>query len=431
MESQKIALAANLGNTAEPVIKALETAASEGALTLYVAYGRAIAAQERTPFNEAHKISERARELGVNCRVSELPTPQEFEGSFKFYQDLMNEVQRDKPDRVIIDVTGGTKVMSAALVHAALTTDWDAEIIFEYVGGQRESNGRFTAGGEELIRDNGIVTKKRITEVLLSTRQQEYARALLLARNLPAHGKAGFLKKAVEIFWRWDNFHYDEADPLLREIAAQAELLVDDKQFQKIADTILRLKRVCGKIKLALNNLRQLEERDTAPFNPVAFEGWLTVLGDTIANSRRRLASDPVDCVLRCYRAIEVAAQIAICRLGINPWKPDWKKLEKVKLDAYLLRIRNQEPPRQLSLDNGIKLIEVLTSPLGQDVNRDIRNIMGARNLSYLEHGYNKADKETARSSLEKVERMSGILLSKANIEDDPLAFAYKMRLEA
>ncbi len=166
-------------------------------------------------------------------------------------------------------------------------------------------------------------------------------------------------------------------------------------------------------------------------FNHDALEGWIAILGDTIANARRRSQTDPVDCVLRCYRAIEVATQIAVVKLGVNPWKPDWGKMGEEKLAAYLSKIYSQEPPRQVSLDLGIKLIETLTSPLLEEVNKDIRTIMSARNFSYLEHGYDKVSEHMARSLMTKMEKATAVLLSKADIKDEPLVIADQLRIEA
>lgn len=429
MESLNIALVANVGTTAEPVLKALETAAGEGALTLFLAYGQAISDQERTPFSVTNTVSERAKQLGANCRIYELDTPEEFEGCFKFYQHLIDDVSRYQPDKVIVDITGGTKVMAAAMTHAAITQQWGAEVVFEYVGGLRDTNGRV----REMVlkRDQGIITLERTIAVLDSIRQQEFARAAFLADSLPRHGKEGFLKRSADIFWHWDNFHYEETAQLMDEAASQAKVLIDDRQFQKIADTVLRLQKVCGRIKLATAALRQLKDNGSTSLGQDALEGWIAILGDTITNARRRVETDPVDCVLRCYRAVEVATQITVFKLGVNLWKPDWKKLGEEKLAAYLSEIHSQEPPRQVSLDTGIKLIETLTSPLPEEINRDIRTIMSARNFSYLEHGYDKVSEHMARSLMTKMEKATTVLLSKADIKDEPLVIADQLRIEA
>ncbi len=333
------------------------------------------------------------------------------------------------PDRVIVDITGGTKVMAAAMIHAALTQQWGTEVIFEYVGGPRDTNGRV----KEMVlqRDKGIITQERIVAVLDSIRQHEFAHAAFLADSLRRHGKAGFLRKAADLFWRWDNFHYEETAQLIDEIASQAKVLIDDEQFRKIADTILRLQKVSSRIELAIGTLRQMKNEVTMPLSQAALEGWIAILGDTIANARRRAQTDPVDCVLRCYRAVEEATQIAIFTLGINPWKPDWKIMGEEKLATYLSKIHGTTPPRQVSLDSGIKLIETLTSPLTEEVNKDVKTIMSARNFSYLEHGYDKVSEHTVSSVMTKMEKATAVLLSKSDIKDDPLIIADQLRIEA
>ncbi len=105
MESLQTVLVANLGTTPEPILKVLEVAAIEGNLTLFLAYGKKIMDQEMPPVAIAERISERAKQLGVTCLTCELDTPEEFEGSFAFYQGLMETVSSQKPERVIIDVT--------------------------------------------------------------------------------------------------------------------------------------------------------------------------------------------------------------------------------------------------------------------------------------------------------------------------------------
>ena len=425
----KTALITNLGTTGEPIFKALETAVSEGGITLFLAYGRKIQDQEKPPLAIAEQIEEKAKQLGVDCLMYELETPEDFDGSFAFYQQLMETVSGYKPERVIIDVTGGTKVMSAALIHAALTLQWSADVIFEYVGGQRDNNGRVKE--MELKRDSGIVTQERMITVLDSIRQQEFARARFIAVNLPLHEKAGFLRKAVDIFWQWDNFHYDETVKSLESISARAQELVGDNQLRKVADTVMRLEKVAGAIKLAIGALRQLKDKGGSAINRDMMAGWLDILGDTIANARRRAESDPVDCVLRCYRVVEIAEQMVVLSLGTNPWKPDWNELGEEKLKVYLSMIHAQQPPRQVSLDLGIKLIETLSTPIPKDVERDIRDIQSARNHCYLEHGYDKVVKRTALSLMTKMENATTVLLARADIQNNPFIIADQLRIEA
>jgi hypothetical protein len=319
--------------------------------------------------------------------------------------------------------------MSAALIHATLTWQWGVEVIFEYVGGSRDTNGRVK--NMELIRDDRTVTHERMQLVLEAIRQQEFTRAVILADYLPGHGNARFVKDAADIFWKWDNFHYDEAKKPLVDMGTLAKTLVSDTQLRKIADTILRLQKESSKIILAMSALRKLKESGEVVLTDDILEGWISILGDTIANTRRRAESDPIDCVLRCYRAVEVTSQIAQVKLGMNPWKPNWDTLNKAQLVAYCEKIRSTQPPNKISLDSGIKLIEILTSALDVEIIKNIRDIEITRNQSYLEHGYNRILKHTAIRMMEKMEIVVPILLNNAGIKDNPFAVANGLTIEA
>ncbi len=56
---------------------------------------------------------------------------------------------------------------------------------------------------------------------------------------------------------------------------------------------------------------------------------------------------------------------------------------------------------------------------------------MSSRNYSYLEHGYNKVSKETAKKTLAKMEGVVTTITSKAGIKRNPLDCAEELRFEA
>ena len=187
MESLNTALLVNVGTTAEPINKAIDEVTSESTTTIFLVYGRAIADQEIPPFSIAAAVIERVNQLKIECRTYELDKPENFERAFTFYQDLIDEVISYKPDTIIVDITGGTKIMAAAMTHSVLTRQLGTEIIFEYVGGPRNANGRVK--DMVLLRDSGIVMKENIAAVIDSIRRQEFARAIYLANSLPRHGR--------------------------------------------------------------------------------------------------------------------------------------------------------------------------------------------------------------------------------------------------
>jgi len=422
-------LIASVGTTPEPVVQAILKAREEGPLTLVLVYGRALARQEPTPFSVANIVSQKANELGVTVRVFELDDPENLDESFQLFKEVMKEASELGASRILVDFTGGTKVMATSMVHVALSQQWRTDVIFEYVGGPRDEHGR----SKEMVvqRASQTIVQELASKVVECLRQQDYARAMYISEGLPKRGKVGFLKKVTLLLWYWDNLHYEAAFPLIEECAGQAKVLVDNAQYSTLADTVTKLQRVAHRIALALEALEELQKGGQPSLTKGAIEGWLFILGDTIANARRRVETSPTDCVLRAYRATEVATQIGLASLEINPWHPAWDALPEAERSNYLRTFGVQEPPQQLSMWNGFSLLELLTSQFDPQIKANIIDITSSRNYCYLEHGYNKVSRETAKKILAKMEGVVTTITSKAGIRRNPLDCAEELRLEA
>jgi hypothetical protein len=429
-DALKTVLVASVGTTPAPIIQATIQAKEEGPLTLFLVYGRSFPNQEPAPFSVAQEISQEAKKLNIDVRVFELDEPENLDQSFLLFHKVMAEASKLGVDRILLDFTGGTKVMGASMVHVALSQPWPADIAFEYVGGpRRDEHGRVI--DMEVRRALGTAVQERASRVLDCLRQENYTRALYFSEGLPERGKVAFLKRATPILWHWDNFHYEEARPLIKECVQQAGVLSDDAHYSTLADTVIRLNRAIGRIGLALQALQQLVRGASPLPQREAIEGHLYILGDVIENARRRARSSPIDSVLRSYRAVEVAIQISLITLDINPWRPDWQKLPQDKVSSYSETLGVQRLPEQLSLWNGFVLLEQLTLPFEQEIKKDIRDIMSLRNLSYLEHGYNKVSVKSAEGILHKMQRAVTAIAVGAGIDKAPLQYAEELKLRA
>jgi len=421
-------LIASVGTTAEPITKVVSETREHGALTLFLVYGRAIGEQEPTPFSVTNTISQEAKKLGVVVKTFEMGEPESLDYAVRVYREVLAEAVALHPDKIVLDITGGTKVMAGALTYVALSQPWDAALSFRYTGGTRNEYGRVK---DMVVRiDELTAVRELAAKVLGHAREHDYARALYLTENLPKRAKFDFIRKTMLALWYWDTFHYKESTSLLTECAQQARVLVDDTLCSRLADTVVRLKEVAGITELALEKLDKLQKGGQPLLTKEADNGWLYLLGDSIANARRRVKSNPTDSVLRCYRALEIATQIAVVRLGINPWHPDWARLSEDQQCIYLEVLGAPRLPSQISLHNGLKLLEALISPLTPETNQDIGDIMTARNYSYLEHGYQRVSRETAEKLLLKAERIVAEIILKAGIDKNPLDCAHELRLE-
>ena len=63
----------------------------------------------------------------------------------------------------------------------------------------------------------------------------------------------------------------------------------------------------------------------------------------------------------------------------------------------YLELLQATEPPPKLSLFNGLKYLEADGQPLGEETWKALKDLPQSRNLSYLEHGYQRLDKSAAQ----------------------------------
>jgi len=146
----KWALVLTVGTTAEPLLRAIEetkqAADRESAsLSVMLLYGRPTPEQqsrEDNPLNITKKLIDEARGLGLAESLSaEIDDPENLDTCLREMKKLLNEAI--DADRVLVNFTGGTKVMSAAAVHAALTAPLAGDLELSYVGGrQRDETGR-------------------------------------------------------------------------------------------------------------------------------------------------------------------------------------------------------------------------------------------------------------------------------------------------
>lgn len=422
-------LIASVGTTPEPIVQAISKASEEGTLTLFLVYGRAFPGQEPDPFSVTQDIVCKAKQLGIEARVFELHEPEDLDTCIQVFRRVMTEACNLDVERVLLNFTGGTKVMAAAMVYAALSQAWGCDVTFEYVGGLRNEYGR--AKEMTVMRATHTAVQEVALKVLECLRQEDYARALYLSEALPERGTVGFLKRATRLLWHWDNFHYDDATSLLRDCTTQAKVLVDNSDYSALADTLVRLGRAVGRIQLALKALRQYKDGRMESMSQDAVEGHLYILGDVIENARRRVQVSPVDCALRCYRALEVATQIGLISRSINPWCHDWNRLPQDKVSSYLEILGAQHLPKELSLGNGFTLFEVLTAPFEKDTKEELRDVMSLRNLCYLEHGYDSVSRQAAEKILGKMEKVVTAIAFSSGIKKDPLQYAEELRLKA
>lgn len=309
------------------------------------------------------------------------------------------------PERRVIDITGGTKAMTAALAIALVVRGGS----FSYVGGtQRDKGGvgLVLTGCEQLRRAVNpferfaVDSKRRIAQYFNSC---QFGAAAIAAQALPEElaEREKILLEAVGVaadgYARWDRFQHREAiDPLKKAEAAlgHAARLLSEPSFEWV-------RRFHAGVRATLADLQAIQER-TRNFS--SQHPLLAV--DLVANAQRRIAEDKHDdAVARLYRALELLAQCEFERaFGCSTGKVSPAALPDQIRDEYVRKYGGESEGllsfgfypacRALAAKQvafGKEFVENFRAP-----DSPLNKLVSARNQSVLAHGHTPVGRETA-----------------------------------
>ncbi len=419
------ALVLTVGTTADPLKKAVEEAKMEAekenaSLTVWLLYGRPLPDQHPDPFQVAADVRQHAENLGLKVQPCEIPEPEDLDVCFGEMRSLLQRLS--SADKVIVNYTGGTKAMSAAIVHAALTTSFAGELELHYVGGSvRDRNGRVIREAMEIRRAAQTATQERMERILELMKEHRYELAAYLAEGLPERGRSWFLKSASKALLLWDNFAYEEAATIMRGLNQQAQILVDDPKLGRLAETVRRL--VSEVITHILETVKAFRKWEISDQVSISLEGVQLLCADILENASRHLQRrEWNETVLRSYRALEAAVQGALALLGINPWRFELLPEQKEAIQEQLGYM-----PKELTLWSGIIVWQIVTDKrLDDEKQKCLKDIQQLRNRSILEHGYRACGQADAERVLCYAEKLATLVLN-----SDLKQLREKVRLQA
>jgi len=290
--------------------------------------------------------------------------------------------------RVVVDFTGGTKCMSAAL--ALVARRWSCR--FSYIGGARRSKngvGVVESGSERVVlfaNPWDALGYQAVEDAVTVFNHGGYAAAAaLLDRATKSAGDAAVkrelstLKAVIDGYAAWDRFDHKTARQRF------ADALKNRNDLAAIfADAQELVRRIeCHKASMA--ELAAQTEPTTA---------WVE---DLLRNAERRAAEHRFDdAVARLYRAFEALAQVRLReRHGIS----DTKAVPLTRLTDCLREEwggRARDGQLFLGLRDAYRLLRGLGDDLGERFNQagfddEERSPLVARNQSILAHGFQPA----------------------------------------
>jgi CRISPR-associated protein (TIGR02710 family) len=291
-------------------------------------------------------------------------------------------------DDLVVDYTGGTKSMSAALVLATV----ERAQRYSYIGGVERDKGGVGVvldGRERMLyvhnpwKEWAQEERKRISLYFATAR---YATALSELQRLQQHADAAeqsllrALASAVEGYRDWDNFRHQAALPKLGEQALRFLKPYALGRTQNAA-----LARFVLEVETNLEFLRRFAAASTRD------EAYVL---DLIANAdrRARIEGKYEDAVARLYSGLERAARFRLRRqYRINTEDVKREQLPEVLREEYTPKYLDPRDGKlKVPLVAAYRLLEALGDELGGAFTlrqEEILELLNLRNSSPLGHG--------------------------------------------
>jgi len=301
------------------------------------------------------------------------------------------------PEDVVVDYTGGTKTMSAALVLATVARGYRYSCT-------ESSDGSIVSADQEyeVIRNiknpwlvYAVEEKRKLSQAF---NNYNYAFAYSIAEEsggLLDESQREFYKHLsviIDGYWKWDLFNHKEALKLLHKGGRGVQSL-----FPYVKNDIPGLEEF---FKSYLNNREWLTKtcEITNKFNDLSEE----MAVDLLSNAERRAEQGKYnDAIARLYRVVEMIGQIAFEKcFGVKTSAVPPDIIRDTNLRKEFINKEMDKGDKELKL--GLKATYRTLISVKNDVGmkyqtnfNEFRSIMKARNLSILAHGTNSLDKDT------------------------------------
>jgi len=294
------------------------------------------------------------------------------------------------PEDLIVDYTGGTKVMTAALILAAIGRPYR----FNYVGGgKRNKNGLGTVldGHERMFPEMNpwsIFAEEERRQIVTLFNRHRFTAVLEIIyacsnRDLPEEicGYFSFIRPLAEGLMAWEQFNHEAAE---RKIETGLFVLKNylkarpNSELEAFASEIDRCRDFLIRLLLETDKLKKL--------HPV-------LVDDLLNNARRRMADKRYDdAAARIYRALELYGQIVFretigCSNSVVPPDKVPNEIREDFLGKYLDKKKNI---LKLPLQATFQFLKCLKNEAGVrffERIEEIKKIQNNRNESILAHG--------------------------------------------
>ena len=317
--------------------------------------------------------------------------PNDLVSCFRRCHEVFEDIRRlgIGGENVIVDPTGGTKIMSAALLLAAT----ELGLRVSYVGGKERTNrglGVVVTGTEKILysaHPYDILAKSGKERFCHYFNSYRFSPALDICNEIIERGsprmKSIFkaLRKIVEGYRDWDLFRYrsclhsiESGLNALQRLAGQYPEDVErlDRFIEDVQENVVELKKTL----------------DSLPKEKISFE----MVEELLANAFRRAEEGKYDdAVARLYRALEMIAQWRfIAKFGRSTSKFPLELLDR-DLRGELFPGLSNDSSHDIACKKAFAVLSRIGDDYGnlfrENYDQGIRALLDRRNNSITAHG--------------------------------------------
>lgn len=388
------ALIASVGGTPEPIVITFSEEQPE-----FVCF---FASQK-----SVDQIADIKRKAGATCQ-DEKELTEDPDDLVECYRTALNCIDRVRRhgislDDTLVDYTGGTKVMGAALAMAAGSHN----VRFSYVGGSARSKGGLgtvETGAERRRIDRNpwqlfaVEEKRRIAQYFNSYQYgaaTQGLKALLPRLSDPERLILDAISTAADAYAAWDRFDHRAA---WNSLGKARQLLTERCQMAGRSEYAEFLSVLDHHV-LFLSDLREQTDQ--------VRRSHVSLVGDLVANAERRIEEHKFDdAIARLYRAVEMVGQVRFEQvLGVSTSKVPTSQVPESLRDEYVRRYWDEKSGYlKIGLAAAYQVLIVIGDPIGAkyvERQKKLEQLLGARNGSILAHGLVPLSEERARQMLE------------------------------
>jgi len=369
------AIVASLGGTPDPIIKTIEDYEPDSVYFI-------VSAESSVQIKKDGELSKRTEHIEYEHEVFGIT---DHNNLVDCYLASLRAISRAKekfsPAEILVNYTGGTKCMAAALVLASM----DGDFKHCYIGGRvRDAVGRVKNGYEMVFIESSPRIALGVNDLndamLLFNRnviggaEKILRRADSVIANHPEVSKQmRGLRDVVNVYLRWDGFDHVAA----KRILDGCELDIFDVDSRKTIESD----------KIILYRLLERSKGRT--------ELCMELVLDVISNAERRAEEGHYDdAIARLYRALEMIGQY---RLKEKGYDASDMKIEDEDLKKKYERYNGENGRIKLSLVAGFGFLHDLGDEWGRIFVEDFNGFkkhLDKRNLSIFAHGTETRSKE-------------------------------------